>query len=105
MLCLLLFGFLASVLADIDSVEQLIDTDNIYSRLSPCAQDIVKVFNGEYPDAYKIVDSCGKNVNHLGNFDECQALSSARYTPFTLPSHRYVSYVSSIHSSNVFLFD
>lgn len=80
MVCLLLclFAFLASVSADSESVEQLVDTDDIYSRLSTCAQDIVKVFNGEYPDAFKIVDSCGRNVNHLGNFDECQALSSAR---------------------------
>ena len=77
-MCWLLIGLLCSTLVSAEIEQGLIDTDDIYSRLSPCAQDIVKVFNGEYPDYFKILDSCGRNVNHLGNFDECQAIASAR---------------------------
>lgn len=62
------------------AVEPL-DLDEIESNLSQCARDLMAVVNGEYPYYLKILDSCSKSINTMGNFDECNALGSdiARY--------------------------
>lgn len=55
-----------------------LNTDDIVARLSACARDLLAVVNGEYPNYFQIINSCGKQVNHLGNFDECRAMNNTR---------------------------
>lgn len=48
-------------------------------QTSQCARDLVSLYNGEYPHSFKIISSTGKQLNHIGNFDDCVIIPEARF--------------------------